>query len=228
MNITINAGEFVTIFGKSGCGKSTLLRQLKPILAPYGTKSGTVCFDKKDITLLSKREQAESIGFVLQTPDSQIVCDKVWHELAFGLESLGCPNIEIRARVAEMAAFFGIQDWYYKDVCELSGGQKQLLNLAAVMVMQPSVLVLDEPTGQLDPIAAHDFLDTVSKLNKDLGVTVILSEHRLEEALPLSDRVIVMDNGKVIADGDVKSVGRILNETDNEMHLAMPNPNRVT
>ncbi len=228
INITVNSGEFVVLCGKSGCGKSTLLRQIKPILAPFGEKSGAVYFDGKDVGVLDQREQTENIGFVMQNPDNQIVCDKVWHELAFGLESLSYKDREIRARVAEMASFFGIGDWYYKNVTELSGGQKQLLNLASVMVMQPSVLILDEPTSQLDPIAAHDFLDTIAKINKELGTTIILSEHRLEEALPLADRVIVMDKGKVIADGDAIAIGRILKEKNHDMLEAMPTPMRVS
>ncbi len=228
VNISINSGEFVCICGKSGCGKSTLLRQIKPILAPFGEKLGIVYFDGKNVGALSQREQTENIGFVMQNPDNQIVCDKVWHELAFGLESLSYKDREIRAKVAEMASFFGIGDWYYKNVTELSGGQKQLLNLASVMVMQPSVLILDEPTSQLDPIAAHDFLDTIAKINKELGTTIILSEHRLEEALPLADRVIVMDKGTVIADGDAVAVGRILKEKNHDMLEALTTPMRVS
>ncbi len=228
INITISSGEFVCICGKSGCGKSTLLRQIKPILAPFGEKSGIVYFDGKDVKGLDQRQQTENIGFVLQKPDNQIVCDKVWHELAFGLESLSYPSSEIRAKVSEMASFFGIGDWYYKNVTELSGGQKQLLNLASVMVLEPSVLILDEPTSQLDPIAAHTFLDTVAKINKELGTTIILSEHRLEEALPLADRVIVMDKGNVIADGDAVSVGEILKEKNHDMLKALPTPMRVS
>ncbi len=228
INIAISSGEFVCICGKSGCGKSTLLRQIKPILAPFGEKSGAVYFDGKDVKSLDQREQTENIGFVMQNPDNQIVCDKVWHELAFGLESLSYKDREIRARVAEMASFFGIGDWYYKNVTELSGGQKQLLNLASVMLIQPSVLILDEPTSRLDPIAAHDFLETLAKINKELGTTIILSEHRLEEALPLADRVIVMDKGSVIADGDAVSVGRILKEKNHDMLLALPTPMRVS
>lgn len=228
VSIKVAPGEFVCICGKSGCGKSTLLRHIKPILAPFGEKSGIVYFDGKNVASLDQREQTENIGFVMQNPDNQIVCDKVWHELAFGLESLSYKDKEIRVKVAEMASFFGIQDWYYKNVSELSGGQKQLLNLASVMVMQPSVLILDEPTSQLDPIAAHDFLDTIAKINKELGTTIILSEHRLEEALPLADRVIVMDKGSVIADGDVKSVGRILKEQNYDMLEALPTPMRVS
>ncbi len=227
LSMTINSGEFVIICGKSGCGKSTLLRQLKPLIAPCGKIKGEIEFDGKNIYDLTQRQQTEKIGFVMQNPENQIVCDKVWHELAFGLEGLGYSNTEIRARVAEMAAFFGVQDWYYKNISELSGGQKQLLNLASVMVMQPSVLILDEPTSQLDPIAAHNFLDTVSKINRELGTTIIMSEHRLEEALPLADRVIVMDEGNIIADGNVETVGDALRELNSEMMLALPTPMRV-
>lgn len=228
INITVMPGEFVTLCGKSGCGKSTLLRQIKPILAPHGEKKGIVYFDGKDVSSLDQRQQTENIGFVMQNPDNQIVCDKVWHELAFGLESLSYSDREIRAKASEMATFFGIQDWYYNNVTELSGGQKQLLNLASVMVCEPDVLVLDEPTSQLDPIAAHDFLETIARINKELGTTILLSEHRLEEALPLSDRVIVMDKGKVIADGDVKSVGKILKEKNHDMLIAFPTPMRAS
>ncbi len=227
INLTINAGDFVVLCGKSGCGKSTLLRRLKPMLAPHGTVTGNITFCDREIQTLSQREQTEQIGFVLQSPDNQIVCDTVWHELAFGLENLSCSTDEIRARVAEMASFFGIQSWFYKNVNELSGGQKQLLNLAAVMVLQPSVLILDEPTSQLDPIAAHDFLETLSKINKDLGTTVILSEHRLEEALPLADKVIVLESGKVLAKGTPREVGQALKAADNDMLLAFPTPMRV-
>lgn len=227
VSLSVNAGEFVCICGKSGCGKTSLLRQLKPLIAPTGNRSGQIIIDGVEISKLTQKKQAQDIGFVFQNPDETIVCDKVWHELAFGLESLGIEKNEIRARVAEMASFFGIQDWYYKNVNELSGGQKQLLNLASVMVMQPSILVLDEPTSQLDPISARGFLDTVSKINREFGMTVILSEHRLEDALPICDRVVVMDKGKIIADGEVGSVGNTLKEMKSDMFLALPTPMRV-
>lgn len=227
VSLSVNTGEFVCICGKSGCGKTSLLRQLKPLIAPSGNRSGQIIIDGVEISKLTQKKQAQDIGFVFQNPDETIVCDKVWHELAFGLESLGIEKNEIRARVAEMASFFGIQDWYYKNVNELSGGQKQLLNLASVMVMQPSILVLDEPTSQLDPISARGFLDTVSKINREFGMTVILSEHRLEDALPICDRVVVMDKGKIIADGEAGSVGNTLKEMKSDMFLAIPTPMRV-
>jgi len=227
VSLAVNKGEFVTLCGKSGCGKTTLLRQLKSVLAPHGAKTGEILFEGAPLDALDQREQSARIGFVLQSPDNQIVTDKVWHELAFGLESLGCDTPTIRLRVAEMASFFGIEAWFYKNVSELSGGQKQLLNLAAVMAMQPSVLILDEPTSQLDPIAAADFLATVGKINRELGTTVLLTEHRLEEAFPLSDRVVVLDEGVVIADGSPRSVGAALRDKGHDMFLAMPTPMRI-
>ena len=227
VNLSINQGEFVTVCGKSGCGKTTLLRLLKPALSPFGRIEGEILFCEKVLNDYSQREQAEKIGFVLQNPDNQIVTDKVWHELAFGLESLGFSTPEIRGRVSEMAAFFGIEEWFYKNVSELSGGQKQLLNLASVMVMQPSVIILDEPTSQLDPIAAQEFLQVLKKINLELGTTIIISEHRLEETFPVSDRVVVMDNGKIIADDTPKCVGEILRELNNDMYDALPSPMRI-
>ncbi|WP_130862917.1 energy-coupling factor transporter ATPase [Bacilliculturomica massiliensis] len=225
--LVVGQGEFVTLCGKSGCGKSTLLRHLKPVLTPHGRCSGDIFFEGRLLTQLTERDQAEKIGFVLQSPDNQIVTDKVWHELAFGLESLGMDTPAIRLRVAEMASFFGIQTWFHKNVAELSGGQKQLLNLASVMVMQPSVLILDEPTSQLDPIAAADFLETIAKINRELGTTILLTEHRLEDALPLSDRAVVMDRGAILTDGSPQEAGRLLKEKKHHMFLAMPTPMRV-
>ncbi|MGN0171586.1 MAG: ABC transporter ATP-binding protein, partial [Acutalibacteraceae bacterium] len=172
IRLSVEQGEFLVLFGPSGSGKSTLLRQLKPAIAPHGRQSGDILFEGSPLGELSPREQAARIGFVLQSPDNQIVTDKVWHELAFGLESLGEDTPTIRRRVAEMASFFGIQTWFYKSVTELSGGQKQLLNLASVMVMQPHILILDEPTAQLDPIAAADFLAALGKINRELGTTI--------------------------------------------------------
>ena len=165
ISFTVSQSEFVVLCGKSGCGKSTLLRHLKKNLIPYGQFEGEVLYNGQEIASLDDRVNAAEIGFVQQNPDNQLVTDKVWHELAFGLESLGCDQKTMRARVAEMACYFGIQDWFHRDVANLSGGQKQLLNLASIMAMQPEVLILDEPTSQLDPIAASDFLNTVRKIN---------------------------------------------------------------
>lgn len=227
LNLKIGQGEFVTLCGPSGCGKTTLLRQLKTSLAPHGDLRGEILFEGIPLREVDQRTQSAEIGFVLQNPENQIVTDKVWHELAFGLESLGFDTPAIRLRVAEMASFFGIQNWFYKKVTELSGGQKQLLNLASIMVMQPSVLILDEPASQLDPIAAADFLATVGKINRELGVTVILTEHRLEEAFPMSDRVLVMDKGEIICQGSPKEVGLALSKRGHSMFRGMPAPVRI-
>jgi len=227
VNITIQKGEYVVLCGKSGSGKTTLLRQLKSVLAPHGKRSGEILFNGTPIEKVSQRDQSSKIGYVMQNPDDQIVTDKVWHELAFGLESLGCDQKTMRARVSEMACYFGIADWFHKDVATLSGGQKQLLNLASIMAMQPEVLILDEPTSQLDPIAASDFLNTVRKINIELGTTVIITEHRLEDIFPYADRAIVMDAGRVIADDTPRNIGKLLYAQKNDMFAAMPTPVRV-
>ncbi len=223
----IKKGQFVTVCGKSGSGKTTLIRMLKSVLAPHGARNGRILFEGLPLEDYDQRAQSEKIGFVLQDPDNQIVTDKVWHELAFGMESLGCVTAEIRTRVAEMASFFGIQTWFHKSVNELSGGQKQLLNLAAVMTMQPSVLILDEPTSQLDPISAGDFLKVLEKINRELGTTVILTEHRLEDVFPMADRIVVMDGGCIIADGTPRGVGIRMGELCHDMLISMPAPVRV-
>lgn len=225
INLTVNQGEFVTICGKSGCGKSTLLRHLKPILTPHGKTSGEIYFDGKSIYDLSDREQAENIGFVMQNPDNQIVTDKVWHELVFGLESLGINSTEIRSKAAEMASFFGIQNWFYENVANLSGGQKQILNLASVMIMNPTLLLLDEPSSQLDPIAAHDFFTMLERINTELGVTIILSEHNLSEVFPLSDKVVVMEDGKITTENTPYKIGEKLKQ--NSMFEALPTPTKI-
>ena len=227
IDLTVQKGEYIVLCGKSGSGKTTLLRQLKSVLAPHGTKSGRILFNGTPIELVSHREQSAKIGYVMQNPDDQIVTDKVWHELSFGLESIGCDQTAMRARVAEMACYFGIADWFHRDVATLSGGQKQLLNLASIMAMQPQVLILDEPTSQLDPIAASDFLNTVRKINLELGTTVIITEHRLEDIFPYADRAIVMENGSIIADGTPGSIGELLYTRQNDMFAAMPTPVRV-
>lgn len=227
ITLSVRQGEFLVLCGPSGCGKSTLLRHLKPVLRPHGRRKGKIFFGRQLLSDLDERTQSEKIGFVFQSPEHQIVTDKVWHELAFGLESLGYDTPTIRRRVAEMASFFGIEQWFYRNVTELSGGQKQLLNLASIMVMQPSILILDEPTGQLDPIAASEFLAALGKINRELGTTILLTEHRLEEAFALASRVIVMDKGKVLCAGTPHDVGMVLKDADHGMFLAMPAPMRI-
>ena len=227
VNLEVNRGEYVLLCGQSGSGKTTLLRHLKSVLTPYGSRSGEVSLNGIPLSRLDQKTQAAKIGFVMQNPDDQIVTDKVWHELAFGLESLGTDANTMRLRVAEMASFFGIQNWFHRDVATLSGGQKQLLNLASIMAMQPEVLVLDEPTSQLDPIAAADFLNTVRKINIELGTTILITEHRLEDIYANADRVVVMDQGKIIGNDSPREVGAHLYRKNHRLFSALPAPIRV-
>ncbi len=206
VNLSVNSGEFIVICGESGCGKTTLLKMMKPDLTPYGEITGSVMYNGEDIFTADRKITSSEIGFVLQNPESQIVTDKVWKELAFGLENIGVPRNKIRLRVGEMASYFGIGEWYHKKTDELSGGEKQLLNLASVMAMSPKILILDEPTSQLDPIAASGFIQTLKKLNRDLLLTVILVEHRLEDAFQYADRIVVMEKGKILTDGKPENV----------------------
>lgn len=229
ISLSIEASRFVVLCGRSGCGKSTLLRHLKKNLTPYGDREGEAFYNGQPIAELDNRVNAQEIGFVQQNPDNQIVTDKVWHELAFGLESLGCSHQVIRRRVAEMASFFGIQTWFRKSVYELSGGQKQLLNLASIMAMQPKVLILDEPTSQLDPIASSEFLETLAKINRELGTTILLSEHRLEEVFPMANQVIVMDEGRVVFCDTPRETGKFLSAggRKNRMFQGLPSVMKI-
>ena len=227
VNLSLVPGEFVTLCGKSGSGKSTLLRLLKPSVSPVGCISGVRLFEGRPLDAADARTEAQKIGFIGQNPSDCVVTDTVWHELAFGLESLGEPTEKIRARVAEIASYFGIADWFHKPTNTLSGGEEQLLCLASVMVMQPTLLLLDEPTAKLDPIAAHRFLQSLSRVCRELGTTVLLSEHRLDEALPLSDRMLVMENGRILADSSPRTVAKVLHRQKNELFAALPAPTRV-
>ena len=227
VSMSLRQGDFAVLAGSSGCGKSTLLRQLKTVLAPHGKKAGVILYRGTPLEQVDSRTQAAKIGFVLQDPDSQIVTDKVWHELAFGLESLGVDNTTIRGRVAEMASFFGIQTWFHRPVTQLSGGQKQLLNLASIMVLQPDILILDEPTSQLDPIAATDFLQTLGRINRELGTTILLCEHRLEDVIPMANRLLILDKGRLIADDTPVGTFEILRNRSHAMLHSMPTPMRV-
>lgn len=228
INFSIDEGDFVLICGESGCGKSTLLRHLKPELSPHGQVSGDIYYYSQKINDYSSKQLASEIGYVLQNPDSQIVTDKVWHELAFGLENMGLDTQSIRLRVAEMASFFGIQGWFRKNVNDLSGGQKQLLNLASIMAMQPKILILDEPTSQLDPIAAKDFIDTLVRINKELSTTIIMTEHNLEDIYSVCDKVIVMEDGKVICnDTNYKVVDILSGDKNHKMFKSLPTPSKI-
>lgn len=206
ISLSVREGEFIVICGRSGCGKTTLLRLLKNELAPVGKREGEILFCGKAMDEVDARTSARRIGFVAQNPETGTLTDKVWHELAFGLENLGCDPDEMRLRAGELANYFGINGWLHSDTATLSGGQKQLLALASVMTLSPKVLLLDEPTSQLDPIAASGFISTLQKINRELGMTVILSEHRLEEVFPIADRVVVMNEGKIVCSDEPEKV----------------------
>lgn len=201
VNFTIEEGAFVLLCGASGSGKSTLLSHLKREMAPHGTQMGVIEWQGSPLSAMSEKDSAQRIGYVAQTPETQIVTDTVWHELAFGLENLGMPAQVMRRRVAEIAHFFGIESWFRQKTDTLSGGQKQLVNLASVLVMQPSLLILDEPTAQLDPVAARQFLQAVQRVHKELGITVLLCEHALEEVLGLATQVLFLQDGALAFDG---------------------------
>ncbi len=199
ISFSVSEGEFIVLCGESGCGKTTLLRLLKREFAPAGKISGEISLFNKPQSELDERASASEIGYVMQNPETQIVTDKVWHELAFGMEGLGFESEKIRLRAGEMAGYFGIDSWFRADTASLSGGQKQLLSLASVMALSPRLLLLDEPTAQLDPVSASNFISDIYRLNRDLGVTVIIAEHRLEELLPIADRAAVMECSRLIA-----------------------------
>ena len=196
LSFNIEKGDFVVLCGKSGCGKSTLLRCLKPIIKPYGKTLGDIIFENEKLEKLSERQQAEKIGFVMQNPEHQIVTDKVWYELAFGLESLGYSTDEIQLRVTEMAEYFGITDLYYNSVNQLSGGQKQLLNLAATMVMGPEILILDEPTAGLDPKERVRLRTLLAEMATDR--IILVATHVVSDVETVATEVILLCAGKIV------------------------------
>lgn len=217
VNLRLEEGKFYILCGKSGCGKSTLLRHIKSVLAPKGKRRGKLWLGVKE----------EEIGFVFQHPDNQIVTDKVWHELVFGMENLGYAQNTMHLRVAELASYFGIESWFDKEVSQLSGGQKQILNLTAVLTLRPRVLLLDEPVAWLDPIAATEFLQTLSRIQKELGMTVLLSAHQMEEVISYGDELLLMEEGRITAQGNPEEIGRKLRNKGEDFYLEMPVPMRI-
>lgn len=227
ISLQIHSGEFLVLCGDSGCGKTTLLKQLKPELAPHGRMSGRIMYHGKELAQVNPRESAAGIGYVGQNPEDGIVTDKVWHELAFGLESLGLDSQIIRKRVAEMSQFFGIQSWFHQSTDSLSGGQKQLLNLASVMVMKPDILLLDEPTSQMDPVAAAEFLTMLGRIHRELGTTILMTEHRLEEVLSYSTRMVMLESGAICLDSTPREIACRTEADSGRMSRVMPAPVRI-
>lgn len=227
INMEIEPGQFILVCGASGCSKTTLLRHFKSVLTPHGKREGRIIFNNKELSEIPEKEQAEKIGFVFQSPEDQIVTDKVWHELAFSLESLNKPNDVIALRSAETAGYFDLGNKYRSDVNTLSGGQKQLLNLASVMTVTPEVLILDEPTSQLDPIASDNFLSQIKKLNDDLGVTIIISEHNLERVFSMADKVAVMKDGKLVSFDTPENTAKSFGDKTSDFFLSLPSSAQI-
>lgn len=204
VSMAVPAGAFALLVGGTGSGKSTLLSLAKPQIAPAGDRAGQVRVFGRPVDELDGAEACE-VGYVFQDPDNQIVCDSVWHEMAFGLENLGTPQGEMRRRVAEASYFFGMGPWFHSDTDALSGGRKQLLALASTLVMQPRVLLLDEPTAQLDPIAARNFLHALFRVNRELGCTVVVATHEPELMVDYATCAFELVDGAVRA---VENLGR--------------------
>lgn len=198
VSLAIEEGSFVLICGASGSGKSTLLKMIKPQLKPVGRQNGAVYLTQQEISTYPESVSATKIGYVSQQLEEQIITENVWQELAFGLENMGLSAFEIKSRIAELANYLGIQTLLETKTSSLSGGQKQLLNLASVLVMKPDILILDEPTAQLDPIASQNFLELLIRLNKEMGLTILLAEHQLEAIFSRVDQVILLEEGQLV------------------------------
>lgn len=227
VNLDLAQGSFTVLFGRSGSGKTTLLRQLKRVLLPSGTSTGNITWQNQPLAALDNRAQASKIGYVNQHADAQFATDKVWHELAFGLESLGVRPTAMRTRIAEMATFFGIGALLDRDVRSLSGGQKQLVSLASVMTLRPELLLLDEPTAQLDPLAKQTFIQILVRLHNELGTTILLAEHELEDILPWADQLVMMRAGTIAAAGTPRAVAAKLHAAGDPLFAALPTATRL-
>ena len=229
VSFSMEEGEYIVVCGESGCGKTTLLRQAKPELTPAGARDGSVYYMDQSLAEVPGQVSAMEIGYVQQNPDNQIVTDYVWHELAFGLENMALPTSTIQRKVSEMASFFGMEEWFRKKTSELSGGQKQMLNLASIMAMNPKLLILDEPTSMLDPLAARNLLDTIARINRELGVAVLLCEHRLEDVFQRADRVLLMKQGSILADDTPENLTFALQRdpTASRIYLGLPGAARI-
>lgn len=204
---SVPQGAFALLVGGTGSGKSTLLSLLKPEIAPAGECTGDARVLGENVADMDVRASAERVGYVFQDPENQIVCETVWHEMAFGLENLGLARDEMRRRVAETSYFFGLEDWLHRDTDTLSGGRKQLLSLAAVLALRPRVLLLDEPTSQLDPVAEKNFLHALFRVNRELGCTVVVATHQPRPMLEYATCAYRIEDGRVCEVADIASLG---------------------
>ena len=204
---SVPQGAFALLVGGTGSGKSTLLSLLKPEIAPTGECAGELRVLGESVADMDVRASAERVGYVFQDPENQIVCETVWHEMAFGLENSGISRDEMRRRVAETSYFFGLEDWLHRDTDTLSGGRKQLLSLAAVLALRPRVLLLDEPTSQLDPVAEKSFLHALFRVNRELGCTVAVATHQPRPMLEYATCAYRIEGGRVREVADIASLG---------------------
>lgn len=210
VSIRIEKGEFTLITGPSGCGKTTLCRCLNGLIPHFyqGEAKGEVIVAGLNVAKHLIYEIAKHVGFVFQTPENQLFALSVEKDVAFGLENLGVPRNEMRRRVDWALQLTGIYDLRERAPHELSGGQQQRVAIASVLAMEPEVIILDEPTSFLDPLSAKRIFEVIHELNKKIGITLVLVEHRLDLTARYADHMIVMDKGKVILDGDPRKILR--------------------
>ena len=227
ISFSVSEGEFLIIAGLSGSGKSTLLRQLKTALTPGGVFEGKVLFYGKSLSQWDAFEQASKIGFVMQSPENQMITDTALHELAIGMENLGVPAAVMKKRIAEISSFLGIEGILRKPFSQLSGGKRQIINLASVLITEPEVIILDEPLSQLDPIGAEEFISLLNKINKEFGTTIIISEHDLEKTISYADRVIVMSDGGIVSHADAQKTTQFLSANKHRLISSLPVSARI-
>ena len=208
VSIKVEKGEFVLITGPSGCGKTTLCRCFNGLIPHFyqGELKGEITVAEMDTTKQPTYEMAKHVGLVFQNPENQLFALSIEKDVAFGLENLGFPREEMRRRVEWALNLTGIYDLRERSPYEVSGGQQQRVAIAAVLAMQPEIIVLDEPTSFLDPLSAEKIFEVIHELNKKLGITVVLVEHRLDLTAKYANHIIIMDEGKVCFDGETREV----------------------
>jgi energy-coupling factor transporter ATP-binding protein EcfA2 len=208
VSIKVEKGEFVLITGPSGCGKTTLCRCFNGLIPHFyqGELKGEITVAEMDATKHPTYEMAKHVGLVFQNPENQLFALSIEKDVAFGLENLGFPREEMRRRVEWALNLTGIYDLRERSPYEVSGGQQQRVAIAAVLAMQPEIIVLDEPTSFLDPLSAEKIFEVIHELNKKLGITVVLVEHRLDLTAKYANHIIIMDEGKVCFDGETREV----------------------
>lgn len=208
INLTVNEGEFILIVGPSGCGKSTLIRLLNRVVPDYygGIIEGEVSISGRNIEFLDKKQVIENVGMVYQHPEKQIVLQDVEREIAFGLENFNTDINTMKRNVFEVISLLGLNKIRDKQTTEISGGEKQRVAIASVVSMDPQIIAFDEPISQLDPISAEEVLNSIKRLNRDLGKTIILVEQRLDKCFHMADRIIFMENGEIIGQGTPKNI----------------------